>query len=310
MLSPGADFSVDVSGIGSGSSFEVQHHGVTIRTDPTFINIVGPGGVTGSGLGVDIDPGIRGFTMDRIGFVTSVDFSTDFAIGRSGDDGRVAIENSLTRDNELPSAVDLSESGGDLTLTVTMPGRTDLTDTVSLPSGGGGTDNVISGLTLLYSSEQLLVRALKSEGGEVNSNAVTIRAPADWARANGRSGRAPDAAIPTGVARDGELPSDIDLSESDGDLTVTVTRPGRSALTDTVSLPVFDLHDDVIIPVSNFANSDRILVSAEDVTGDPNRFVTLGDTAEFIRTDVRDESVSITTNPRVLISSERRDGDK
>ena len=138
--SPGADFSVDVSGIGSGSSFEVQHHGVTIRTDPTFINIVGPGGVTGSGLGVDIDPGIRGFTMDRIGFVTSVDFSTDFAIGRSGDDGRVAIENSLARDNELPSAVDLSESGGDLTLTVTMPGRTNLTDTVpaaSKPPPGG-----------------------------------------------------------------------------------------------------------------------------------------------------------------------------
>ena len=85
VLSPGADFSVDVSGIGSGTSFEVQHHGVTIRTDPTFINIVGPGGVTGSGLGVDIDPGIRGFTMDRIGFVTSVDFdASDFDIGRSG----------------------------------------------------------------------------------------------------------------------------------------------------------------------------------------------------------------------------------
>ena len=180
-----------------------------------------------------------------------------------------------------------------------MPGRTDLTDTVSLSSGGGGTDNVISGLTLLYSSEQLLVRALKSEGGEVNSNAVTLRAPADWARANGRSGRAPDAAIPTGVARDGELPSDIDLSESDGDLTVTVTRPGRSALTDTVSLPVFDLHDDVPIPVSALVNSDRFLVSAEDVTGDPNRFVTVGDTVEFIRADVRDESVSITTNPRI-----------
>ena len=300
--SPGTDFSVDVSGLG-GTGFEVQHHGVTIRTDPTFINIVGAGGVTGSGTGVDIDPGIRGFTMDRIGFVTSVDFdASDFDIGRSGDDGRVAIPNTFARDNELPSAVDLSESGGDLTLTVTMPGRTDLTDTVSLPSGGGGggTDNVISGLTLLYSSEQLLVRALKSEGGEVNSNAVTLRAPADWARANGRSGRAPDAAIPTGVARDGELPSDIDVSESGGDLTVTVTRPGRSALTDTASLPVFDLHDDVIIPVSNLANSHRFLVSAEDVTGDPNRFVTLGDTVEFIRTDVRDESVALTTSPRVF----------
>ena len=126
----------------SGTSFEVQHHGVTVRTDPTFINIVAPGVVTGSGTGVDISPGVRGFTMDRVGFVTSVDFSSDFAIGRSGDDGRVAVENDLTRDNELPSAVYLSESGGDLTLMVTMPGRTDLTDTISLPSGGGGTTDL------------------------------------------------------------------------------------------------------------------------------------------------------------------------
>ena len=55
----------------------------------------------------------------------------------------------------------------------------------------------------------------------------------------------------------------------------------------------------VTIPVSALVNSDRFLVSAEDVTGDPNRFVTVGDTVEFIRADVRDESVSITTNPRI-----------
>ena len=105
------------------------------------------------------------------------------------------IPDGIARDSELPTAVDLAESGGDLTLTVTMIGG-NLTDTVPLPAD------------------------------TVRSDADIDARISDYARAS-PTGEIADAQIPDSIARDSELPSP-DGVVIDGEVTGTTLTLMRS----------------------------------------------------------------------------------
>ena len=80
----------------------------------------------------------------------------------------------------------------------------------------------------------------------------------------------------------------------------------------SLSFSHFHLHDDVPTPIPSLADADRMLVSDETATDDPNRYATLGTVAEFIL-DLHDR---ITTKlptlddaDRMLIADESESGD-
>ena len=72
-----------------------------------------------------------------------------------------------------------------------------------------------------------------------------------------------------------------------------VTLGGDNAILD-VTIPGggFDLHDDVTTGLSSYATDDRMLISDESASGDPNRYATLGN----LRTYFADLREAITSN--------------
>ena len=82
----------------------------------------------------------------------------------------------------------------------------------------------------------------------------------------------------TGLPSAGESVSDgvadaFSLSVSGQTLTGSVGRSGTlSTLSDTATLPIFDLHDDATTLIPEIVSTDRILVSDESISGDPNRY--------------------------------------
>ena len=69
--------------------------------------------------------------------------------------------------------------------------------------------------------------------------------------------------------------SDADLDISDPSTESTTTAASRQSIAEAVAASGFDLHDDVSDEISSLSASDRLLVSDENVSGDPNRFTTL-----------------------------------
>ena len=105
----------------------------------------------------------------------------------------------------------------------------------------------------------------------------------------------PDGYIPDAVARDSELPivaggSNVTVTPSGTDrpITYTIASSGGGGGGD------FDLHDDVADEHTTLHLADRLLVSAEDVAGDPNRYATYETILEEIRPRAADEGTLLT----------------
>ena len=171
-------------------------------------------------------------------------------------------------------------------------------------SGGGGTDGVVSGaafasrtLTLNRTQGLADLTATLDDGAFDDRTGPWFRSAPPGLPSTGSfitvaancttngncfNGRTP-AQVRGDIGAIGgtDLPSDVDLSLSGQDLTLTVTMPGRTDLTDTQTLPAggggtpFDLHDDVTAENTTVERTDRLLTSAEDVAGDPNQYTTV-----------------------------------
>ena len=111
---------------GTGVSFARSNHRHDLGDDSVVTDAIADDAVTGAKVA---DNTIHGGSL----------VDNTIPTGKYGDatvtDAKIHAD--IARDNELPTGIDLSESSGDLTVTVTMPGRTDLTDSVTLPTGGG-----------------------------------------------------------------------------------------------------------------------------------------------------------------------------
>ena len=161
----------------------------------------------------------------------------DLPAGRitSGTFADARLPASIARDTELPSQVDLSESSGDLTLTVTMSGG-NLTDTVSLPADTVRSDTYIDGR-------------------------VTAGVK-DWAETGG--GQVPDNEIPSGIARDTELAPVVNTVAADACVDIsyagtTLTCTQLDGGTDTVTISTQGTTDGVV-------TSAEFALSGSDVT--------------------------------------------
>ena len=180
----------------------------------------------GASLTADLDPGAFD---DRIAAYAR-------ATGPVGTIPDAQIPSGITRDSELPSAVDLSVSGQDLSISVTRPGRAALTDTVALPASGGTADGVVE--TAVFAARTLTLG--RTVGADLTASLPDMAFDdriATYARAN-PTGQILDAQIPASITRDSELPDSVDVSLSNRDLTVSVSRPGRLPISDMQALPV------------------------------------------------------------------------
>ena len=149
------------------------------------------------------------------------------------------VSNSITRDNELPTAVDVGISGQDLTVSVTLPGRAPLTDTQTLPVGGFTIAGVAAFDTAIEALDEMIVS--KNDTGDATTR-IDVEAAGRYFGA------------------------------------------------------FFDLHDHVggtlVIPAGN----DRLLLSNEDVAGDPNAWTTVA----AVRPTIEDDSTPIETAPQSI----------
>ncbi len=79
------------------------------------------------------------------------------------------------------------------------------------------------------------------------------------------------------------------------------------------AVETFDLHDDVSTVAAALADEDRMLISDESESGDPNRYVTLASLKPFFAFDLHDDvTTQLTTlnnSDRMLISDESVSGD-
>ena len=75
----------------------------------------------------------------------------------------------------------------------------------------------------------------------------------------------------------------------------------------------FDIHDHATSQLANPNDNDRLAVSDEDASGDPMRYITLGQIAAHASFDLHDDVstnlVSPATADRMLISDESASGD-
>ena len=69
--------------------------------------------------------------------------------------------------------------------------------------------------------------------------------------------------------------SDADLNVADPSAESTTAAASRQAIAEAVADSAFDLHNDVGTQIPNLSASDRLIVSDENVSGDPNRYTTL-----------------------------------
>ena len=69
--------------------------------------------------------------------------------------------------------------------------------------------------------------------------------------------------------------SDADLNVSDPSAESTTEAASRQSIAEAVAEAAFDLHDDIATQIPSLSASDRLLVSDENVSGDPNRYTTL-----------------------------------
>ena len=98
-----------------------------------------------------------------------------------------------------------------------------------------------------------------------------------------------------GGGSDDGVADSITTSFSGTTLTTTIGRSGTLAdLSDTATIPAFDLHDDVTTEHTTILQTDRFLVAAESETGDPNRYATFSTIETTIRPRASDESTLLT----------------
>ena len=75
----------------------------------------------------------------------------------------------------------------------------------------------------------------------------------------------------------------------------------------------FDIHDHATSQLANPNDNDRLAVSDEDMSGDPMRYITLGQIAAHASFDLHDDVTtnltSISTADRMLITDESGSGD-
>ena len=225
--------------------------------------------LTRGGTGATSASGAR--TNLGLGTAATVDTGTGSGdvpiLNSSGDVATSVIPSSVTFDTELPSAIDLSQSSGTLSVSVTLPGRTDLSDTLALPFR---TDSDIDGRVATWaranspSGSAPLTRggtgATSASGARTNLGLGTA-ATVDTGTGSGEipilnsSGDVATSVIPSSVTFDTELPSAIDLSQSSGTLSVSVTLPGRTDLSDTLALP-FRTDSDIDGRVATWARAN------------------------------------------------------
>ena len=119
----------------SGLRSSVSSGTATLRIDPSRSTL----------LSVNVVAGTDQILMDdasqstrRLYVMTVASFAQHLAGGgnsiTANSNGEITVSSIIARDSELPSGVDLTLSGQDLGVEVTMPGRTNLTDTIALPA--------------------------------------------------------------------------------------------------------------------------------------------------------------------------------
>ena len=101
----------------------------------------------------------------------------------------------------------------------------------------------------------------------------------------------------------------IDIGYAGTTFTCTQADGGTETVTITISGESFDLHDDVGTARGTLNGSDRVLVSAENISGDPNRYATLTEIYDSIQDIVTDNNSNPNSIDRFYVSRENELGD-
>ena len=193
----------------------------------------------------------------------------------------------LSSTDRYITGLDISQTGRALLFEVTRSGASDFDETHTLRGVYRGNAPVAA--TGYYAGEVVTIPSTDGVWFAVNDGAYTrtqIQSSVDWIQLTAGSGG--------GGGSDDGVADSLSTSVSGAVLTTTIGRSGTlTDLTDTATLPEFSLHD-VATEHTTILQADRFLVSAESVSGDPNRFATFETLEEQIRPRASDENTLLT----------------
>ena len=210
--------------------------------------------------------------------------------------------------------------GGTETVTITTTGL-DIAGLTNQPSNDIADADVmvLEDVSATNTQKRFTLGALAArlaDGSSITSNAGTLTAEIeDWAH-TGENGQAPILRGGTGSSTEagarinlGLNNACIDIGYAGTTFTCTQADGGTETVTITISGESFDLHDDVGTARGTLNGSDRVLVSAENISGDPNRFVTLTEIYDSIQDIVTDNNSNPNSIDRFYVSRENELGD-
>ena len=210
--------------------------------------------------------------------------------------------------------------GGTETVTITTTGL-DIAGLQNQPSNEFADADVmvLEDVSESNAQKKLSLGALATrlaDGSSITSNSGTLTAEIeDWAH-TGENGQAPILRGGTGSSTEagarinlGLNNACIDIGYAGTTFTCTQADGGTETVTITISGESFDLHDDVGTARGTLNGSDRVLVSAENISGDPNRFVTLTEIYDSIQDIVTDNNSNPNSIDRFYVSRENELGD-